>query len=258
MILDRNELEAQYLINQAVGEFNPSRAFIALSGGKDSYALLALARKIMASPSVMSIETGLQTDKWRDMVTLQAHDLRHDIVTGRGFNWYRDNVMAYGFGYTPGHHAVYYRALKQEAIQAHVKANKSHWHDKILYLVGVRKDESVKRAKAPIFYSHGARLTLAPLANWSNDYTRRYAYTHGFSRTWEYERDCMCNWHCSYSVQSLERTSPQLAMKMKAIEDEQVSCGRWRYGRKPIHLPENQLDMFHDMPEDSFCINCKK
>lgn len=240
-------------------QHSPKIIYVAYSGGRDSALVLALASNINADVRVMSIDTGLSADGWQDMVRSHVahYGLKLEIVPGAGWEWYAQNVRSYGFGYTPGAHVYYYRKLKQQAIQNHLQAVKSSHRERVVYLTGVRRAESVARSDKPYVLRHGSRVTVNMIAHWSNDLTLRTVASMGHYHNPYYDTvgnsgDCLCGWTCRNTAEKIAQHYPIIGGKLIALSDELERAGGWRYGVRG-DVQENNPPT---MPDDSLCAAC--
>lgn len=243
---------------------NTKKAYLAYSGGGDSALMVEAVRRspLISDPEwqfrVMSIRTGLE-DKGhvaRVNADLSRVDMDVHWYEGAGLSWYIDNVMSYGFGYSPSHHTVYYQYLKRDAIEKSLKDFKDKYHERILTVTGVRRAESYRRYKTPLMYHRrGARVTVNAIAHVSNEEREallpEVAWWQGKTTI-----DCNCNWHRYSDITTLNDEARKHIEEMNGTMRE---LGLWGYGEAPS--PE-QLAMFGDthvyeaMPEDSLCISC--
>lgn len=249
------------IIERAIDEHKPSSVYVAYSGGKDSAALLSLAVRSGFSDKAMSIDTGLGADGWLSMIEAHCRQwgVSLDITKGLGREWYTRNVLEYGFGYTPSHHVVYYRMLKQRAIERHLKSVKTHWRDRILYLTGVRRSESRNRQSREETYRHGARVTASPLLYWNDADVERWLrhvwpdYNNPFYELYGSSGDCYCGWTNRNKTSEFASRSPCLYEYLSQLEGHAVENGLWGYDQ----TPETQISLqSEDMPDDSLCRNC--
>lgn len=251
-------------VERAILEYLPHYVYIAYSGGRDSAALLDIIARLKPHnfAGVMAIDTGLSCDGWADMIRQHtaANNLPVDIVTGRGWAWYEQNVMDYGFGYTPNQHVIYYRMLKERAIHSHIAKHPKK--TRIMYLTGVRRDESIKRQNTPISMVYRRRITVNPLVNFTGAVIDRYLST--VAKWWNnpyYDTvgssgDCLCGWTCKNSAQTIERVHPEIGGRLVSLSNRSVSAGLWPYGvRGDKYDPPHGSDT---MPPDSLCVNCSR
>jgi 3'-phosphoadenosine 5'-phosphosulfate sulfotransferase (PAPS reductase)/FAD synthetase len=267
--MERNYFDGMFMddaisiIHKAIEKYEPRSIWVAYSGGRDSAIVLDIASKIFQHVNVMAIDTGLHADGWKDMVRdhVNNYNATLEFASRFGWDWYKTNVMEYGFGYTPMQHAVYYRMLKERAIQTHIQQHKQHRFDRIMYLTGVRRHESPKRMKSPLYTRKGARVTVNPIAKLDNEYSRRYHclylgwYSNPYYESVGSSGDCLCGWTNKNSVNDIEKHHPCIGAKLKHLEKASVGSGGWRYNERPAFtLTSDELS--DDMPDDSLCVNC--
>jgi hypothetical protein len=247
-------------------DMNSHHVLIAsLSGGADSVAashLLYLWCKQTGVPfRVMSIDTGLAADNWRSNVSATARllwDTEVEFVTGGGWAWYEKHAQRFGFGHTPHAHTIYYRMLKERAIMATVKRNKSPAR-RVVFVTGVRQEESPQRANRPLYAVSGNRVTANLIYKWTK--AERDAWLQALCPSYaipKRSKDCHCNWTLSETCETLATHSPMLAARLQALSDRVVANGRWAYGTRPTATQRAAFaaQPDEDMPEDSFCISC--
>jgi len=229
------------------------------SGGSDSAVVLELAchSRAIKQLDVMTIDTGLSTDNHIQRIKKEVNGLglKLDICSNNGKEWYRQQVSDNGFAYTPNIHIIYYRMLKERALQAYIRKHKTQRFDQIAFLTGVRRLESVKRSRTPLYDKSGARLFINAIAEF-NEHDKQTILN---TQTWfngKTTEDCMCNWHCKYTVDDL-KDSPKLHKFISNLNDEMKSVGLWGYGEKPSSdLVQLEPEPEQEMPSNSLCINC--
>lgn len=247
-------------IHDAVKKFNPPYVWVAYSGGSDSALVLEIVRRagINVPWGVMTIDTGLSSPGHIERVKSDCAriGLQPSVFKGGGLKWWIENVRSYGYAYTPNQHVIYYRELKERAIEQSVRVVKTRYHQKVVSVTGVRRAESHRRSKTNFVYANrSARVTLNVIADLSDRKKQEYMRN---VRWWRGKRteDCMCNWHCSYTCG--DDLNIDMYRAVKKIDDEMSDLGLWRYGEKPNR---EQIAMFHtadndEMPDDSMCSNC--
>lgn len=243
--------------------YQNSTIFAAFSGGSDSAVATDIyvrwCRSHNRQPRIMCIDTGLSADTWRDDVIAACRNhwnVEPEFFFGAGWDWYEENVLDYGFAYTPSQHSIYYRMLKERAIDKAVRENKRKRKDRVVFVTGVRRAESARRARTPYHYRRGARVTLNAICEFTRE--QRDAYLRALLPDWTIEKkssDCYCNWTRNDTVETIRSHSPRLAEKIEALECEATANGLWRYGERP-QKRQSQVRSKDDMPEDSLCINC--
>lgn len=261
-------------VEKAVEEHDPVKVFVAFSGGRDSAVTLDLAyrmsKKMGIIPenkfAVMSIITGLQADGWANWVVdyvKTIYGMEVEFYTGLGRHWFAENTKKQGFGYTPSLHTLYYRSLKERAIEAALRENKEGRYSRVLFLTGVRRAESAKRKNRDFIWRKGSRVSVNMIAHFSDEDRDNYHkallpfYDNPFYDLYGSSGDCFCGWTCNNTVDEFAQESPDLHKFLSELEQEVVSCGMWRYGSTPdkdnVFARETAGE---EMPEDALCISC--
>lgn len=80
----------------------------------------------------------------------------------------------------PGMHRIAYSRLKERAIERLVREQKSAWRDRLMFLTGIREDESNIRMgyQSTIIDRKGAQVWVNPIYRWTNEEIRRYRGDH--------------------------------------------------------------------------------
>jgi 3'-phosphoadenosine 5'-phosphosulfate sulfotransferase (PAPS reductase)/FAD synthetase len=257
-MIDVNQ-EITEAIEQAQTEHHPHKWFVAYSGGSDSavalQAMIELGYYEQLNMHIMTIDTGLSSCSHIERITqdiIQATDEPPMIYRGKGLAWYLANVTDFGFGYTPGHHAPYYQYLKRAAIEQCVREHKESRFDRIAFVTGVRRVESPKRATTPLVMRSKSRVTVNAIATLDDHdkmpFLERATWYQG-----KVTRDCLCNWHCQYTLDDLRDTPAYEPIKQ--LSEDMRREGLWGYGEKPSEdwLIESKAE---EMDSDSFCVSC--
>ena len=258
MFYDEKALKHRFkeIVDTAIAEYEPSKVFLSYSGGSDSAVVLHLSELCGYNFDVYTIDTGVSSQAHlQNIVELcQKLDKKLWIYSGAGLDWYIKNVREYGFGYTPSAHSVYYRSLKERAIRTTIRDFKTHHHDRIMFLTGVRRLESIKRRDTPLIRRSGSRVTVNPIAEFDDRDKGLF-----IPSWWSGEQtiDCMCNWHCKYTLADID--NPYLQQEIEKISGEHKNIGLWGYGEKPTNVlgvPAHDNEKEHELPLDSWCISC--
>ncbi len=242
------------------------KAYLAYSGGSDSALMLEVVKRtgLLYDPDwnfrIMSVKTGLHDKGHIERVTADVERFGYPLYwyTGKGLQWYVKSVMENGFGHTPSVHVIYYRMLKERAVEESIKDFKDFYHERILSLTGVRRAESQKRANTPFeYHKKGSRVTLNPIADVSNEekdeLIKRVTWWRGKST-----EDCGCNWH---GRSNLDNLNDEAKKHITELNSKMKELGLWGYGQKPTKEQQAMFGSFiikDEMPEDSFCVSCAK
>lgn len=256
------------ILTQAVNEHHPVAVIAALSGGHDSIVVTDIMYRWLRRSAyafkigTLAIRTGLAADGWERLIEAMCYCGNYtglEFAEGKGREWYSQNVAEFGFGFTPGHHVTYYRMLKQEAIRSHMKQTKLKRRDRVLYVTGVRRSESLKRQSTADVIRSGSRVTVNAIAHWEDEDIERYTkallpwYHNPYYELHGTSGDCFCGWTHLHRIADFDEESPELASYLHALNAKQVESGSWQYGEVPeLDSPSPS----QSMPADSLCVNC--
>ena len=231
------------IMQKAYDEYQPSYIICLFSGGYDSMVATTLAWnwfKSILPVKVVSIDTLVSADGWRDYVTQVAIDMGWDFEIWDNPNpdWYGQSVLDHGFPYTRGIHRLYFQMLKERAIRAVKKNYKQHRRDRIMFVSGQRRAESPERANVDEFHVMDAQGWLAPIVYWSDEQLlqfRNFAElpTNPFYETVGGSGDCLCNWGNFTTLETLQKYSPQLASRIAPLDEECRARHGWGWDESP-------------------------
>jgi 3'-phosphoadenosine 5'-phosphosulfate sulfotransferase (PAPS reductase)/FAD synthetase len=180
--------QPERLIAEAKRRYSPIATVCLFSGGHDStvlahrcqdhYDQLCFVDTGTAVPGV--VEHVERTAAWlgKPVVIMQAGDAYRRMVLG---GERRDGSWERGHGFPgPGMHSKAYTRLKERQIEALLKRLKvgKHRHAKVLFLSGVRRDESARRANREPITKHRGKVFCNPLIDWTNAEMRAYRAAH--------------------------------------------------------------------------------
>lgn len=210
--LDAALEEARWIAAASFAEHAPRRTFVLFSGGDDSLVLLDVVRRLGLAPDgVVHVNTGTGIKETTDFVratcagwALELHELHppesfEELFVERGII---DGLPG------PGMHHIAYDRLKGRALRAFVQANKRPrpigWRDRVMFLTGIRADESRKRMgyTDTIVDRDGAAVWVNPLFTWTNDEVRAYRLGRALPRNPVAEHlhlsgECLCGSYAS-------------------------------------------------------------
>lgn len=181
-------LTPEQLINKALVTHPPIDTVCLFSGGHDSsvlahrcrahYSKLCFIDTGTAVPGVVEHVEEFAAWLRKPLIIMQAGDAYRRMVLGAEK---KDGTWEEGHGFPgPGHHSKAYTRLKERQIDALLKRIKvgQHRHAKVLFLSGVRRDESARRAHREPITKHRGKVFCNPLIDWTNDEMRRYRLEH--------------------------------------------------------------------------------
>lgn len=268
--------EAFDILTRAYKHWQPSWIFFLYSGGYDSLCSTHIGvawardRGIEHKAKVISFDTGVAADRWRDYVERVAsgENWPLEIWDNPDPEFYYKNVLEYGHPYTRQMHwQIMYRNLKERTLDAVRRAHKTHPRDRCMLISGMRRAESAQRANTPEWLEDGAGLWVSPLVNWKDTDVYGYRVSHSFEPNPFYETvggsgDCECNWGRFTDLETIKKFSPQLGEKLEAINAECIARHGYGYGERPSQalLAERagQLVLPGIEPIMNLCSGCSK
>ena len=235
------------LLRQAYYEHQPVYILILWSGGGDSTAVTDITfawikqDNISTPVKVVSIETFLGHDHWRDYITHHANGFDHQFYSNPNPDWYAQKCLEGGFPYNPrAQHPMLYQRLKERAIYAALRDHKgNNRFNRVLFVSGIRKFES-KRQQAlqnPITRM-GSAVFVNPLFYWRDQTKTVYLIerelpTNPFKAETGGSGDCYCiGLYCPAS-KLRETGATHLADRLESLEKQVKPIHGWGYSEKP-------------------------
>jgi 3'-phosphoadenosine 5'-phosphosulfate sulfotransferase (PAPS reductase)/FAD synthetase len=273
---------SEQILEEAYQKYKPSHVIALTSWGHDSMVSTsnaygwALHHEDDINFRVISLDTGLASDKWALWAKEAAWTIGYEKCFSIydnpdvGFNWYAQDALKYGFGYTPSKHTnFYYRMLKERTIRKIVKHYKSSRHDHIMFVSGVYRAESLARANVPEYEKMGSSIWVNPLCYWTKAQIESYRVNHGFPDNPFYQStggsgDCNCNWGQFVSLAQFKYYNPVLGSKLETLSNEVKKIHGYGWGEKPSAglLAENrgQLTLLGIEPlvTPNLCAGCTR
>ena len=167
----------------------PRKVFVLYSGGNDSAVLLDwLMKSKWKFDGVVHVNT--LTGVCEDGVYLTSQFVRercaelgltlHELFPPETFeDLFLEKPIIDGLP-GPGMHHIAYSRLKERALRIFVKQQKRRWKDRIMFLTGIREDESDNRMgyQSSIIDRVGAQVWVNPIYRWTNEEMHRYRLDH--------------------------------------------------------------------------------
>jgi len=168
----------EYWLSEAKERWSPIYTYCLFSGGNDSGVLAHRCRG--QYDRLLFIDTGLAVPGVVAHVRRYAQWIEKPLLILSSGDAYREMVLTYGFP-GKGQHGLSYSRLKERRIEEALRITKEGFSRKatVLFISGVRRDESRRRAnRAPLTERFSAKF-CNPLISWSNAEMRIYREEHG-------------------------------------------------------------------------------
>jgi 3'-phosphoadenosine 5'-phosphosulfate sulfotransferase (PAPS reductase)/FAD synthetase len=251
--------------DRIVDEHDPSHLFGLFSGGHDSVCSVFAAAQHPAFRAAVHINTGTGIPETREYV--------YEVC--RQFGWpliemhpdgktYPELVREKGFPYGPkGHNTMYYW-LKQRQVRRLVREHKTHRHDRIALVTGIRLAESTRRMGQGIsqpIRRDGSQLWLNPILYWLPADKNYYMELNGIPRNptvdlLEKSGECLCGAYANRKAEwpDIKGWFPEVAERIEALEleVEQAGIRECRWATK-IRSDEARVQAIEDNP---LCVQC--
>ena len=183
--LDEAIAEAQWITAAAYAEHEPRAVFSLFSGGNDSLVLLHLARQW--TNRVLHVNTTVGLQGTTDFVHRTCEEWGLDLSVRRPPRSYRELVLedqVVGGLPGPGVHFIMYQRLKERALRQAVAEAKTRWNDRVMFLTGIRADESRKRMgyTDTIVDTVGSQVWVNPIYFFTDDEMAAYRVQYDLPR----------------------------------------------------------------------------
>jgi 3'-phosphoadenosine 5'-phosphosulfate sulfotransferase (PAPS reductase)/FAD synthetase len=260
---------------RALQTYKPSLVINCYSGGYDSMSATHLvgrwAKHYAHSTNVITaaVDTLISADGWRDFVKTSARAIgapRFEIADNPGLDKWTQDVEGHGFAYRRHQHKIYFYYLKQRVFRALVQKYKTHNHDRIMFITGVRRDESKERADTPEVQRTGSAVYVNPLVYWTDEDIYLYRMKHElpinpFYETFRNSGDCLCNWHNQISLETVRQHAPNVYKTIKPLSDHCQQHHGYSYDSEPSQGAKRELAgqqrLFVDMDDvPNLCAGC--
>jgi 3'-phosphoadenosine 5'-phosphosulfate sulfotransferase (PAPS reductase)/FAD synthetase len=212
--LDDPEADARAILDGAVELHRPSAIVGLFSGGHDSLCACHVASRHPLFAGCAHVNTGIGIERTRQFVRdtcrqfgwplrelhpppfVPALEKRKPWIDYANLPAYEALVLHHGFPGPSGHRLMYNR-LKERCLRRLVKERKHHAGDRVLFVSGVRRDESTRRMGInQAVQREGCRVWAAPLLNWDGIHKRDYMGKHRLPRNEVVEALCMSGECC--------------------------------------------------------------
>ena len=248
-------MEAFNVLDQAAIEHKPREFFALFSGGHDSLTATAIAFKWAEKRGVKMtaahIDTTIGIPETQEFVRDTCEREGWPLRIESGGRSYESLVMEFGFP-GPGQHGLMYQRLKERALRKLVRESKQEWKDRVMFVTGVRSQESVRRMKhVERIQRDGAVVWAAPIHDWSAVDCSRFIEAEGLPRNpvkdkLEMSGECLCgSFAHEGEMKELEGWFPDVAQRLHALEQRVEAKGLracvWGHGGKLLNVHRDQM-----------------
>lgn len=155
------------LVLEAKDRWQPVHTYCLFSGGNDSGVLAHRCRDHF--DELLFIDTGTALPGVEEHVVAFAELLDKPLLVLRAEGEYRRMVLEHGFPGKGQHGRAYIRLKERQIEEAKRRAKIGHPRSaSVLFLSGVRRDESRRRAAVEPFSERWAAKFVSPLVDWPN------------------------------------------------------------------------------------------
>jgi 3'-phosphoadenosine 5'-phosphosulfate sulfotransferase (PAPS reductase)/FAD synthetase len=242
--------DARRIFATALAEHDPVAVFLLTSGGNDSVVPLHLFHNHPRVTAAVHIDTGIKVPDVEPHVSASCEALGLALLIYRATEHtkadgtpdpqvYEDFVRKHGFP-GPAQHSRMYVRLKERQLDRLVREHKSNRTDRVMLVTGVRKAESARRmGYVEEIQREGARVWVAPVANWSDADMLVYRKHHGLLESPVSARlgmsgECLCGAFAKPGeLRRIAQHYPAVAQRIRDLE--RVSGCPWGWESGPDH-----------------------
>lgn len=253
------------LLAAAVEEHDPSHVFALFSGGHDSLCSTAIAAEHPRFTAAVHVNTGIGVERTREFVreTCRAQGWPLiEKVTPPGV--YEDLVRRGGFP-GPGAHLIAYTTLKERRLDELIREHKTHRHDRIALVTGVRQQESDRRmGTAQAVRRHKSRVWINPIIDWLAADRLPFMERRGLPRNpvvdvLHMSGECLCGAFAKPGeLAFLAAWFPEVGERIEQLQRLAAEAGQpCRWGeRPPERVPDEQMALPMELPP--LCWSCSR
>lgn len=214
------------------------------SGGNDSTTLAHMMRGW--SDWAIHANTGIGIEQTREFVRKTCAEWGLPLIekSPPAGSTYRELVLDQGFP-GPGQHFKMFQRLKERAIMAaRAELVTQPRRERIVFLAGRRKDESVRRANIPLWEREGSIIWVSPMVFWTKLDLNTYRVMCGdvpvneASSLIHMSGECLCgSFAHKGELEEVAQFYPEVAAEIQSLEAEVRAAGqikpercRWGWG----------------------------
>lgn len=257
-------------LNEAHGKHKPSAVFSLFSGGHDSLTATSIAfewSKISGIPvQAAHINTTIGIEETREFVretcSREGWPLR-ELFPPRD---YESLVMEFGMP-GPYMHTLMYNRLKERCLAQLVRENKKHRRDHVMFVSGIRSQESTRRMRhVERIQKEGGRVWAAAIHDWSKfdcmdwlDYKK--LPLNPVVLTYHHSGECLCGAFARPGeLDEISLWYPKTAERIRELERKVEEGGKQPHacvwGTEPPAVHRDQMKMFPISGAGPLCQSC--
>lgn len=243
------------ILDRAVANHKPVEFFALFSGGHDSLTATAIAFKWAQERGVKMtaahIDTTIGIPETQQFVRGTCEEQGWPLRIERGDRDYESLVMEFGFP-GPGQHGFMYQRLKERGLRKLVRSSKTNWQDRVMFITGIRQQESTRRMKHQYEEQReGAQIWAAPIYRFDAVDCARFIEAEGLRRNpvkdkLEMSGECLCGAFAKPGeIKDLELWFPETAERLHDLEAKVEAKGLrgCTWGQRPPRVHREQMKL---------------
>jgi len=238
------ETRAIALLDSVADEHDAVGVYALFSGGDDSLANALLTSRAQRFRACVHLDTGIGIPETQEFVRETCRDQGWPLLVYRAKDCGQDyDALARQHGFPgPAAHFRMYIRLKERPLEAFVRSQKRHRHDRLVLSTGARRIESERRmGHVQPIRRDGVKLWVNPIHDWTKAQCIDLIAARGARRNPVVELlhmsgECLCG--CFAKPQELNEIGlwfPHVKARIDALEEEIRAAGlkACRWGMRP-------------------------
>lgn len=247
--------DPQEIMTEAMSKYKPVKIFACFSGGHDSICSTNFAMQNGAH-QVLHINTGIGIEKTRIFVRETCKKMNWPLLeVTPPDKTYEDFVMKYGFP-GPGAHKYAYIWLKERALMKVIRETKIHRLDKVMFVTGVRQQESTRRMGhvRPI-QKRGSQIWVAPIIGFSKMDCSKYMKENNLPRNevvdlLHMSGECLCGSYARENeLEEIRLWFPDVVGRIERLQEAVKKAGK-----QCVWGPRNSMPSGNN----PLCVGCEQ
>ena len=272
--MDTRIEETYAIMDRAIETYKPSTIVASYSGGYDSMVMSHIAIRWAQERGyrnlvLCAVDTLISADGWRDFVLSSAQRIgspKTEIWDNPDLDLWVNDVKTRGFVYRKAQHKFYFYYLKQRVFRKIQAYYKKGIHDHVMFLNGIRRDESFERRNAPEVEKIGSGIYVNPVLYWTGDNILDYRTKQELPINPFYDLignsgDCTCNWHNHIKLGAIKKHATNAAKTILPLDQYNRDHFGYGYDEDPkTKISDDQLRLFEWDTEctPNLCAGCSK